>query len=75
MDICNKDPFRNGFNDVMLVVLATNYCKKRNDYGNSSAAESCYNSSLYASSLLENYINITLEIALLGLALAPAKEL
>lgn len=59
MDMCNKDPFRIGTNDVMFVVLATNYCKKRIDYGNSSAAESSY-SSLYASSFLENYTNITL---------------
>lgn len=60
MDMCNKDPFRNGINDVMFVALTTNYCKKRVDYGNFSAAESCYNNPLYASSLAENGMNITL---------------
>lgn len=75
MDMCDKDPFRNGIDDVMFVVLATNYCKKRNENQNSSAADSCYNSSLYVSSLVENYINITRQIAFWGLAPAPAKEL
>lgn len=75
MDMCNKDPFRNGIDDAMFVVLATNYCKKRKENQNSSAADSCYNSALYVSSLVENYINITRQIAFLGLAPAPAKEL